>query len=672
MRINLLFTLVLITLVSLGLNAQAKKFVLYEHFTQASCGPCATQNPAFKNGILDVFEGKIHHISYHTSWPGFDPMYNAAPAPADTRVAYYNVTGVPDMILNGTTIGGPAAASAADIAAADATTAPISVDVKETEVLGSRTVDIDVATVGTVPAGSYLLQAFVVERNVDYASAPGSNGETSFPNVMRAQLTATNGDAYSAAAIGSATSFSYTYALDPAWDPSQIYVIAFVQSVTKAVLNSGSSFDPTATVSNGSGNYHGGASTITVDASSNTPANADFNVEVITDAPADWSSEFTFGGNTYSSAATVQLPNATADQIAVNVTPGATPAIGTYTLQITDSSNPNAFPESYRFKVMSGVRDLIIDQDGSYSIEAEFNTGLDQAGNTEKAIGDLADLEGFSAAGALSDVYNIYYNGGWSYPVFSDNGMTALGTFLDNGGNLMITGQDIGWQTWDNANSSYANATTQAFYTDYLQANWLDDGQAAWTSFVAEASDPIFGTTATSVVFDFYGQGAGSFWPDQIEPATADGNTIFWYDAAQTISGGIKVDNGVSKVVYLGIGVEMIGNATIRRDIIATTHDWFYSGITSIEFDEAIANAVAGDAFPNPAADFTNIEFIGLDKDVTLQLVDASGKILLDTKISSGTELYTLKTADLTNGVYFCRILNQNQLINVKKLIVNH
>ena len=55
------------------LFAQAKHFAMFEHFTQASCGPCAAQNPAMQ-ATLNANVGRVHHIAYHTSWPGVDPM----------------------------------------------------------------------------------------------------------------------------------------------------------------------------------------------------------------------------------------------------------------------------------------------------------------------------------------------------------------------------------------------------------------------------------------------------------------------------------------------------------------------------------------------------------------------------------------------------------------------
>lgn len=174
----------LIISLSMGLSsnllAQAKKYVIFEHFTQASCAPCAQQNP-FMEATLDANVGRTHHISYHTSWPGYDPMnlYNAAQV--QDRVTYYGVTGVPDVLGCGNKYhGSPTGVTQTlvDNLASDA--APIRVLVSETSNGTARTVKVKVFTVDSIPAGSYKIRVAVLEKMVDYVTPPGSNGERTF------------------------------------------------------------------------------------------------------------------------------------------------------------------------------------------------------------------------------------------------------------------------------------------------------------------------------------------------------------------------------------------------------------------------------------------------------------------------------------------------------------
>ena len=101
---NIVSTL-LVCLFSVAAFGQ-NRLVLVEHFTQASCGPCASQNPALKT-LLDANATKVVALKYQTSWPGVDPMNAANPTEAAARVQYYNVTGVPNSVMDGSGPGSP-------------------------------------------------------------------------------------------------------------------------------------------------------------------------------------------------------------------------------------------------------------------------------------------------------------------------------------------------------------------------------------------------------------------------------------------------------------------------------------------------------------------------------------------------------------------------------------
>src|SRR5690606_34246915 len=185
---KLLLSLITFAALTLGineLNAQAKRYVFFEHFTQASCGPCAAQNPSFQT-VYTPNRLNGHHVAIHTSWPGYDPMYLHNTAESASSVSYYTVTGVPDMIVNGRSVGSPTSVNQATFDAAGQS--PIRVRVTESndgrEVSGRVTIEV----LDDVPAGNYVLKTAVVERDIVYTAAPGSNGEKEFPNVFRRYL----------------------------------------------------------------------------------------------------------------------------------------------------------------------------------------------------------------------------------------------------------------------------------------------------------------------------------------------------------------------------------------------------------------------------------------------------------------------------------------------------
>ncbi|MBC7863207.1 MAG: T9SS type A sorting domain-containing protein [Bacteroidia bacterium] len=58
--------------------------------------------------------------------------------------------------------------------------------------------------------------------------------------------------------------------------------------------------------------------------------------------------------------------------------------------------------------------------------------------------------------------------------------------------------------------------------------------------------------------------------------------------------------------------------------------------------------------FPNPAADFVNVQWKGENEECVVDLVDGQGKILMQQKINSiaGMNLYGLDISSLSKGTY--------------------
>ena len=95
-------TLLALLIASQFAMAQTQRFVIIEEFTQASCGPCAQQNPAF-NALLSANSTKTFGLKYQTSFPGVDPMNEHNPEQVSDRWDYYPGTGVPYCRLDGST-----------------------------------------------------------------------------------------------------------------------------------------------------------------------------------------------------------------------------------------------------------------------------------------------------------------------------------------------------------------------------------------------------------------------------------------------------------------------------------------------------------------------------------------------------------------------------------------
>ncbi len=174
--------------------SQSQRLVMFEEFTQASCYYCGLDNPAF-NALLDANSSKCTSIKYQTSWPGYDPMNLQNPVDVAARVSYYNVSGVPDVIMDGTNEGTPPAVTQAMIDAEYAIPSPFTISMYQWLSTGNDTIFVNMLGEATSAAsGSLVAQIGVIEKHIHFTNPPGDNGETDFYNVMKKMVPTASGN----------------------------------------------------------------------------------------------------------------------------------------------------------------------------------------------------------------------------------------------------------------------------------------------------------------------------------------------------------------------------------------------------------------------------------------------------------------------------------------------
>lgn len=239
--------------VSFALSAQVAKKVLLEEFTNASCPPCASQNPAFQE-LIDANEDVVVALKYQTQFPGFDPMNQQYPEAPTNRGTYYQVSGVPVAYCNSIAgdndyaggvgewnitpesgyAGGPYGYNQAVIDAIAEETTPISITL--THALSSDFNSIEITCVITNESTEDFaleqgkLRVALTEKEIAFDVAPGSNGETAFHNVCRAMYPNDGGSDIPTIAPGESETFTFNETL-PAYmyRLAEIEVVAFVQ-----------------------------------------------------------------------------------------------------------------------------------------------------------------------------------------------------------------------------------------------------------------------------------------------------------------------------------------------------------------------------------------------------------------------------------------------------------
>ena len=217
---------------SVSAFSQSQRFVLFEEFTQASCAPCASQNPAF-NALLSANTTKCTSIKYQTSWPGVDPMNAQNPADVANRVSYYGVTGVPDAVMDGNAYHGqPNGINQTKINTEYAVTSPFELYINQQLSPANDSIYITMLgkATGTV-SGSLVAHCAVIENHIHFNTAPGSNGEKDFYHVMKKMLPAATGASLPATfQPGDYFILKHAWKLANVYSISELNVVGFIQN----------------------------------------------------------------------------------------------------------------------------------------------------------------------------------------------------------------------------------------------------------------------------------------------------------------------------------------------------------------------------------------------------------------------------------------------------------
>jgi hypothetical protein len=212
----------------------------------------------------------------------------------------------------------------------------------------------------------------------------------------------------------------------------------------------------------------------------------------------------------------------------------------------------------YEFTPTSNV--LLIDGDYGDEYERYYTGTLDRLGLTydiwEAGARDPVDAQTLAQ----------YVDGAviWTIPFSCPNGQEkrAFESYLDNGGRLFITGQDIGRCL---TNGGFE---TDDFYQNYLHAQYVR-GNAQIDTLSGTPGDPISNALAVNIRG---GDGArNQYYPDVIE-AISPAATIFTYEPA--CEAALRVDTGAYKVVYFGFGFEGVNSQADRDNVMERVLDW--------------------------------------------------------------------------------------------------
>lgn len=245
-------TSIILGMLLMGFASQAQtRLCLYEEFTGENCPPCAATNPAFDALMaLATNTAKAQVIKWQVAIPSAPSntwsLYQTNSAEINARDSYYSINSAPSgkmdgqsQVVFGATSDHPANSvsgwGSSNVTAAQTVTTPFALTMNTAwdGTFSNAVVTITVTSSTAFTAnGALKLRLVLTEKTINFATAPGTNGEKDFHWVVRKSFPdIVNGTALPGTWTPSQTQ---TYTLNcavPSYivDKGQMAFIAFIQ-----------------------------------------------------------------------------------------------------------------------------------------------------------------------------------------------------------------------------------------------------------------------------------------------------------------------------------------------------------------------------------------------------------------------------------------------------------
>lgn len=359
------------------------------------------------------------------------------------------------------------------------------------------------------------------------------------------------------------------------------------------------------------------------------------------------------------------------------VSPSAAGHLSTFKLELTGSDMTSSFTLLDSFCVKIGnPKVLLVDDDNGAAYEQFFYQPMLLA-KIYIDSWDCSNLGTPSFADVLKNYQTlIWFTGDDRTTSLTSAEQVELTSFLDQGGKLILTGQNIGFDL-------VADGTTEdsLFFANYLHAEFLADTVKP-TMIMGTAGDPI-GSGLFININPVVGGAENQTAPSAITPL--NGAISFFKYIPQMTSAGIRYcdENYNYRLVFLPFGFEGISGpySDSAQRLISRIMSWL-SGETVVKdnneknlFPKAYQleqnypnpfNPTTRIKFSLPEANFVNLSIYNLLGQKIKVLVNESLQPGFYEKIWDGTDDFDVKMA---SGIYVY-LLSANSYRNSKKLIL--
>jgi hypothetical protein len=630
--------------------------------TQWNCPGCASWNPTERQVVEAMGHDTVVVIKYHGWWPidDNDPFYLWNTSENAARINYYGVTGVPDGYLNGRTrVSWTATWLRNTIRSLCAVPAPCSITLEGGMACAASPTTVGFS--GTITASDSALSNTrlfaALVSNLVYASG-GLNGETQFLSAFRDLWPSTSGQTISVG-LGQSYNFSGILNKDASWDATNLSVVVFIQDNGSKWMHQAATFPVRpawgAEISTDDPPQIAMYPTDQADyfvLLKNVSCNEDVYTVRMSGYKADGWTRSVEAPGIPAHHDSIQVPLSGGDQAWLQLRFNPNGHSGMMITNVTAVSGGNPTMQVMdTFRALANPNVLLVDDDGGSgygNVEDFFMDALPAAVPATRSYG-VWDVTLDAVPEELFDTPDlvIWFSGANAVgQSLSLADLAMLGTLLDRGGALLLTGQNIPY-----------DLRSVPFFSDYLHSRFrLVYPQAQTVAGVT--GDPI----SNGLDFSIHG-GTGA--DNQTRPSAMNANdeaaTIMWEYAGSQYHAGVRVQGGNYRAVLMGFGLEAIADQADRDSVMARTLRWLIAGLPAEPRPEVAPREFAlRAAYPNPFNPLTTIPYALAERSaISLRIFDLLGRevaVLAGGVQEAGEHQAHWDASGLPSGLYLCRL----------------
>jgi hypothetical protein len=318
--------------------------------------------------------------------------------------------------------------------------------------------------------------------------------------------------------------------------------------------------------------------------------------------------------------------------------------------ELTFTADAGSFEQDIIYTAVIGMPDyLLVDDDGGLDEHEYFTTAMENLA----LVYDIWDVNATgSPAADLDDYpYVIWFTGDSRTETMSPENVNGLTSYLNNGGLLLITSQDIVQRL-----SERGDPADMLFLNSYLKVDYE----------MRETNHLVVGETGT--LFEGLqvltaGNGGAGNQISQDALLVQPGGVVQMLYGTDKVAAVSSVGFNYAAISF-GFGIEGIHNDypgyDTREDVLDAALAFLSSAVGIDDNSNFPITFEIKQNYPNPFNPTTNISFIvPIDAEVKISVYDILGRLIdtpLDKFVTAGEHNITWDGSNFSSGIYFYRL----------------